>query len=144
VRDSLGSDRQCLLSSPLFVPEITIRLQPRFTNPDEVPGLTVIRLDVGPDFGLDMLPYPTALRLCLTRQAARDLLDKVPSVSRQGPRLKLTDLRITGQAVPDLDVVHSLAPGRLQVDGFLGFDFFEKFDVVEWRPKTRLLRLVSG
>jgi hypothetical protein len=125
------------------VAEITIRLQPRFTNPDDVPGLTVIRLNVELDFGLDMLPYPTSLRSCLSRQAAQDLLDKVASVSRQGSRLRLTDLRIAGQAVPDLDVVPRLAPGRLQVDGFLGFDFLEQFDIVEWRPKSRVMRLVS-
>lgn len=57
--------------------------------------------------------------------------------------MKLTDLRIAGQPVPDLDVVSSLAPSRIQVDGFLGLDFFELFDVVEWRPKARLMRLIS-
>jgi hypothetical protein len=56
----------------------------------------------------------------------------------------LTDLHIAGQPVPDLDVVPSLAPGRLQVDGFLGLDFFEQFDIVEWRPTARMMRRITG
>jgi hypothetical protein len=125
------------------VPEIAFRLQPRFVNPEDQPKLAVVRLDVGSDFGLDMLPYPTALRSCVSHQAAQDLIDKVAHVVRRGRYLELTDLRIAGQPVPDLDVVPSVALGRLQVDGFLGLDFFEQFDVVEWRPKARLMRLIG-
>jgi len=126
------------------MPEIVIRMQPRFVNPDDAPKIAVIRLNVGFDFGLDVLPYPTALRSCLSRQAVQDILDKVVRVSRRAPGLRLTDLRIAGQPVPDLDVVPSLAPSRLQVDGFLGLDFFEQFDVVEWRPASRTMRLITG
>jgi hypothetical protein len=90
-----------------------------------------------------MLPYPSALQSCVSRQAAQDLVDKVAHVARKGRHLTLSDLRIAGQPIPDLDVVTSLAPGRLQVDGFLGLDFFERFDVVEWRPKTRPMRLIN-
>ncbi|HKG25776.1 MAG TPA: hypothetical protein VKB09_09015 [Thermomicrobiales bacterium] len=39
-------------------------------------------------------------------------------------------------------VYPSIAPGRLHVDDFLGVDFFEQFDGVEWRPKTWLMRLL--
>ena len=123
--------------------EIVVRLQPRFVEPEVTPKLVVVRLDVGPDFGLDMLPYPTALRSCLSRQTAQLLLDSFGPTIRRGSRLRLTNLRIAGQPIPDLDVVPSRAPDRLQVDGFLGLDFFELFDVVEWRPKARLMRLVS-
>jgi hypothetical protein len=126
------------------VAEIAFRLQPRFVNPAESPKLVVVRLDVGLDFGLDMLPYPTARRSCVTRHAMQDILDLTTTTVRRGPRLLLTDLRIAGQPVPDLEVVPSLAPSRLQVDGFLGLDFFEQFDIVEWRPKARLMRLVNG
>jgi hypothetical protein len=125
------------------VPEIAFRLQPRFVNPENDPKLVVIRLNVGFDFGLDMLPYPTAQRSCVSREVAHDLVDKVAHVERRGRHLKLTGLRIAGQPVPDLDVVSSLAPGRLQVAGFLGLDFFEQFDVVEWQPKARLMRLIG-
>jgi len=128
---------------PRPVPEIAFRLQPRFVNPEDDPKLVVIRLNIGFDFGLDMLPYPTALRSCVSREAAQDLVDKVAHVERRGRHLKLTGLRIAGQPVPDLDVVLSLSPSRLQVDGFLGLDFFEQFDIVEWRPKARQMKLVS-
>jgi hypothetical protein len=110
----------------------------------ETPNLVVVRLDVGPDYGLDMLPYPTTRRSCLTRQAMHDIVERTSSAVSQGSRLRLTDLRIAGQSVPDLDVVPSLAPGRLQIDGFLGLDFFEQFDIVEWRPKARMMRLIFG
>ncbi|HEY7031634.1 MAG TPA: hypothetical protein VH482_09920 [Thermomicrobiales bacterium] len=90
-----------------------------------------------------MLTYPSAPQSCVSRQAAQHLVDKVADVARRGRHLTLTDLRIAGQPIPDLDVVTSLAPGRLQVDGFLGLDFFERFDVVEWRPKTRPMRLIN-
>lgn len=125
------------------MPEIAFRLQPRFIKPEDEPKLAVVRLNVGLDFGLDMLPYPSTLRSCVSPEAAEDLAGKVAQVVRPGRRLTLTDLRIAGQAVPDLVVVRSLAPGRLQVDGFLGLDFFEQFDIVEWRPKARLMRLIS-
>jgi hypothetical protein len=93
------------------------------------------------DFALDMLPYPTSRRSVVTRPIFHQALGFLGENARQGSGLLLQDLRIAGQEVPNLTVHPSMAPGRLQVDGFLGLDFFEQFDVVEWRPKIRLIQL---
>jgi hypothetical protein len=105
--------------------------------------MQVIRLSVGMDVAWDMLPYPSARRTVVTRNAFLDASARLGRAerARQERGLLVGDLRIRGQAVPDLFVVPSLAPSRLRVDGFLGLDFFSQFDVVEWHPKTWLMRL---
>jgi hypothetical protein len=70
-----------------------------------------------------------------------DARSKLGEQARHGRGLLLYDLRIAGQPVPDLAVMPGMAPERLHVDGFLGIDFFSQFDVVEWHPKTHLMRL---
>jgi hypothetical protein len=107
---------------------------------DREPTL-VIRLSVGMDIAWDMLAYPSARHSMVTRHGFLDARARLGEDAQQGRGILLQDLRIFDQSVPDLVVIPSLAPSRLHVDGFLGLDFFEQFDVVEWRPKTRLMRL---
>jgi hypothetical protein len=95
------------------------------------------------DFALDMLPYPTTLRSVLTAEAFEDATRHLGEQARRGRGIELQDVKISGQAVPDLIVLPSKAPNRLQVDGFLGLDFFSQFDLVEWRPKTWQIRLTT-
>ncbi|HEY7032568.1 MAG TPA: hypothetical protein VH482_14600 [Thermomicrobiales bacterium] len=73
----------------------------------------------------------------------QDALSKLGEHALRGRGILLQSLRIDGQQVPDFIVQTSLAPNRLQVDGFLGLDFFSQFDVVEWHPKTQLMRLIT-
>jgi hypothetical protein len=101
----------------------------------------IIRLTVGMDIAWDMLPYPNARRSVVTRHGFLDARSKLGEQAQRDGGMLLNDLSIQGQSVPDLLVMPSLAPSRLRVDGFLGLDFFGKFDVVEWHPKTRLMRL---
>ena len=101
----------------------------------------VIRLTVGMDIAWDMLPYPSARRSVVTREGFLDARAKLGGMTRPGRGLLLGDLSILGQPLPDLLVFPSLAPARLEVDGFLGLDFFSQFDLVEWYPKTWQMRL---
>lgn len=119
---------------------VSFRLQGGFPS-DKPSRVLVIRLSVGMDFALDMLPYPTARRSLVTRPIFQQALGFLGESARRGSGLLLQELQIAGQSVPDLRVYPSMAPERLQVDGFLGLDFFAQFDLVEWRPKTRLIRL---
>jgi hypothetical protein len=118
-------------------------LEPSFSSSGQPDPIVVIRLSVGLDLALDMLPYPASRRSVVTRNAFRDAHRKLGEGARRGHGLLLQDVKITGQPVPELLVYPSVAPDRLQVDGFLGLDFFSQFDVVEWHPKTHLMRLVS-
>ncbi len=120
---------------------ISFELQPGFPRGDEPSHVLVIRLSVGMDLALDMLPYPTARRSVVTRDVFQDALAKLGDGARRSRGILLRDMKIEGQAVPDLIVHPSMAPNRLQVDGFLGLDFFSQFDVIEWHPKTWLMRL---
>jgi hypothetical protein len=120
---------------------ISFRLQQAFPHGDKPSRALVIRLAVGMDFALDMLPYPTALHSVVTRPIFQQAVNKLGEGARRGRGILLQDLRIAGQPVFDLIVHPSIAPERLQVDGFLGLDFFSQFDVVEWHPKTHLMRL---
>jgi hypothetical protein len=95
------------------------------------------------DLALDMLPYPTARRSVVARSVFQDAHVKLGNASLRDRGLLLQDLKIDGQPVPDLLVHPSVAPGRLLIDGFLGLDFFAQFDVVEWHPKTQLMRLIG-
>ena len=95
------------------------------------------------DLALDMLPYPTARRSLVARDVFHDARGKLGDRARRNRGILLQDMRINGQPVPDLLVHPSMAPSRLNVDGFLGLDFFEQFDVVVWHPKTWLMRLVT-
>src|SRR6266545_7085800 len=95
-RGSIASGPRSLPNRPRPVAEIVIHLQPRFVDPEVTPKLVVVRFDVGPDFGLDMLPYPTALRSCVTRQMAQVLLDSFGPTIRRGSRVRLTNLRVEG------------------------------------------------
>jgi hypothetical protein len=105
--------------------------------------MQVIRLSVGMDIAWDMLPYPSARRTVITRNAFLDASARLGRADgiRQERELLVRDLRIHGQPVPELIMVPSLAPSRLRVDGFLGLDFFSQFDLVEWYPKTWQMRL---
>jgi hypothetical protein len=105
----------------------------------------VIRLSVGMDIAWDMLPYPSSRRSMVTRTAFLDARARLGHGDRirQDRELLVNDLRVRGHSVPDLIVLPSLAPARLNVDGFLGFDFFSQFNVVEWHPKTWLMRLIT-
>jgi hypothetical protein len=120
---------------------VSFRLQREFAKDDTPSRFWVIRLSVGMDLALDMLPYPAAPRSEVTPDIFRDARWKLGEPALRNRGIILQDLRIAGQPVPDLIVHPSLAPTRLQIDGFLGLDFFSQFDVVEWHPKTHLVRL---
>jgi hypothetical protein len=123
---------------------ITFELEPSFDSTNESHPILVIPLAVGLDFALDMLPYPTARNSVLSRDVFRDAVAKFGEAARIERGLRLSDLRIVGQPIPDLIVTPSLAPSRLNVDGFLGLDFFSQFDLVEWQPKTSWMRLTAN
>jgi hypothetical protein len=55
--------------------------------------------------------------------------------------LLVDDLKIEDDPVQSLRIVPSRAPDRVGVDGFLGFDFFSQFQIVEWHPNTGYMRL---
>jgi hypothetical protein len=120
---------------------ISFFLEPSMASVQDAEPTLVIRLSVGMDISWDMLPYPSARRSVVTRHGFLDARTRLGREVDSGLGLLLSDLRILGQPVPDLTVVPSMAPARLEVDGFLGLDFFAQFDVVEWHPKTRLMRL---
>jgi hypothetical protein len=125
------------------VREIVFDLEPSMASFADAEPLLVIRLSVGMDISWDMLPYPSARRTVVTRGAFVDARTRFGEWSPVERAIQLKDLRIAGQAVPDLIVRPSLAPSRLNVDGFLGLDFFSHFDLVEWHPKTSEMRLVA-
>jgi len=122
---------------------ISFYLEPSMATFTSAEPVQVIRLSVGMDIAWDMLPYPSSRRSVVTRTAFMDARARLglEEESRQYRGILVSDLRIRGQAVPDLIVSPSLAPSRLRVDGFLGLDFFSQFDLVEWRPKTWAMRL---
>ena len=93
------------------------------------------------DLALDMVPNPTARRSVVRREVFQDARRKLGDDALRARGILLNDLNIHGQPVSDLLVHPSMAPSRLQVDGFLGLDFFSHFDLVEWRPKTWQMRL---
>lgn len=88
-----------------------------------------------------MLPYPTAAQSCVTRAALRDYATRYDLESPLPRSLMVDELSIRRQPIPPLRVVASLAPDRLGVDGFLGFDFFSQFQAGEWHPNTGYMRL---
>jgi hypothetical protein len=121
--------------------DISLNLQPRFGDHPGDPGPLVIRLIVGLDIVWDMLPYPTAKQSCVTHHAFQDYVARHgldPHVVRS---LLLDDLSIGIQPLSSLRIVPSRAPNRAGVDGFLGFDFFSQFEIVEWHPNTGFMRL---
>jgi hypothetical protein len=120
---------------------ITFDLEPSFDSSPGAEPTLVIRLSVGLDLALDMFPYPSARRSVITRLVFQNAAATLGDEARRGQGILLSQLRIAGQSVPDLIVYPSVAPSRLQVDGFLGLDFFSQFDLVEWHPKTWLMRL---
>jgi hypothetical protein len=120
---------------------IAFELEPSFDSSGTSEPTLVIRLSVGLDFALDMLPYPTARRSVVTRPLFQTAINLMGNEARRGNGVLLSRLLILGQPVSDLIVYPSVAPSRLQVDGFLGLDFFAQFDLVEWRPKSRQMRL---
>jgi hypothetical protein len=121
---------------------ITFELEPSFDSSAKLAPTLVIRLSAGLDLALDMLPYPTARRSVVTRMVFQTVASTLGDDARRGRGILLRQLQISGQSLPNLIVHPSIAPERLQVDGFLGLDLFSRFDVVEWRPKTRLMRLI--
>jgi hypothetical protein len=120
---------------------IAFEVEPSFDSSPATAPTLVIRLSVGLDLALDMLPYPTARRSVVTRLVFQNAAALLGNEARRGQGVLLSRLQIVGQSVPDLIVYPSMAPSRLQVDGFLGLDFFSQFDLVEWRPKTWQMRL---
>ena len=121
--------------------DISLYLQPRFGDPPASSRPLVIRLRVGLDIVWDMLPYPTTRRSCVTPSAFHDYADRQGLNSRSVRSLLVDDLKIEGDPVQPLRIVPSRAPDRVGVDGFLGFDFFSQFQVVEWHPNTGYMRL---
>lgn len=121
--------------------DVSCSLVPRFDDPDDSASPVVLRLSVGPDIVLDMLPYPTAARSCVTRRVFADCSRRLGGQPANPSGILLGDLLIDKQPIPPLWVVPSLAPARLDVDGFLGFDFFVQFERVEWLPRTGIIRL---
>lgn len=121
--------------------EISYFLKPRFGDVTPNPRVLVMRLVVGLDIVCDMLPYPTAAQSCVTRAALRDYAARNDLESPLPRSLMIEGMSIRRQPIPPLRVVASLAPDRLGVDGFLGFDFFSQFHVVEWHPNTGFMRL---
>jgi len=101
----------------------------------------VIRLAVGPDVVLDMLPNPLFRRSAITPEVASDIRGRELGVDDHGRRFRLTALRIRGQSLADLDVIVSTALTRLRVDGVFGLDFFERFAGVYGEPHTNLVVL---
>jgi hypothetical protein len=110
----------------------------------DIEPMLVIRLSVGMDVSWDMLPYPSARRTIVTRAAYADALNRFGAAVIAERGIRLRDLRVSRQPIPDLIVTPSLAPSRLNVDGFLGLDFFSQFDLVEWQPKTSWMRLTTN
>jgi len=104
----------------------------------------IVRLAVGNDIVWDMLPYPAARRSIISPRAFDDLrahgLAPTPGLARAVVR----GLPIADQPVPDLEVRVSAAVTRLKVDGFLGLDFFEQFELVQWNPRSHRVTLVSS
>jgi hypothetical protein len=103
----------------------------------------VIRLAVGQDIAWDMLPNPLALRSSITPGALDDLRTREAAMPASGNRIRLRNLRIDRQPVPDLDVTVSVAVTRLRVDGVLRLDCFEQFVGVHWEPHTHRVTLFS-
>jgi hypothetical protein len=120
---------------------IAFELEPSFDSFRRLDPTLVIRLSVGLDLALDMLPYPTARRSVVTRTVFQNAVGTLGDGARRGRGVLLRDLTIAGQPVSDLIVHPSMAPERLEVDGFLSLDFFSQFDIVEWRPKMHRMRL---
>ena len=121
--------------------EISFVLRSRFDDADGERG-RIVRLDVGPDIVWDMLPNPLSRRSIISPEALDDLRVRGLVPERTGTWVPLRDLRIADQPVPDLDVRVSAAMTRLRVDGILGLDSFEQFDLVRWHPRTHRVTLV--
>jgi len=121
--------------------DISLVLQPRFGEPSGSPGPQVIRLRVGLDMVWDMLPYPTTSRSYVTHDAFRDYANRHGIDPRSARTFLLDEVRIEAWPLRALQIVPSRAPDRVGVDGFLGFDFFSQFQIVEWHPNTGFMRL---
>lgn len=121
--------------------EISFRLQRRMddTEGDRPP---VVFLNVGQDFALEMLPNPFTPRSTISRRAFNDLVSRGILSSDPEVRLFLRDLTITGRPVPDVEVSVGRAASFLNVDGFLGYDFFEQFAEIHFNTRTFVMTLV--
>ncbi len=86
-----------------------------------------VPLTVGLDVYLEMLFQPTMPRSSIHPRVRRDLRGRGIVPSNAGALIRLSDLRIDGHPVPDLDVRVGLAASVIGVDGILGFDFFGSF-----------------
>ncbi len=126
---------------PAGAGDLSFYLQPGFGDPDGERPLFV-RLSVGQDVVLEMIPNPTVLRSSLSRQALRDLRTR-GVLEGGGPTFVLRDLRISGQPVADLTVRVGAAATLLRVDGILGFDFFLQFSAVVLEPRTLRVTLID-
>lgn len=99
-------------------------------------------LEVGDEFALEMLPAPNHARSAISRQALADLKSRRLVSQDDQKSCALRSLRIAGQPVADLDVVVSVGPAFLRVDGILGGDFFRRFSQVRWDPQSNRVTLV--
>lgn len=98
----------------------------------------VAPLKVGDEATLEMVADPNTLRSVISERIWASLLMRGLASTKQPRSASLRDLRIQGQAIPDLDVLVSSTLRR--VDGVLGLDFFRNYRTVEF--DTRNFRIV--
>lgn len=103
----------------------------------------VVRLPVGDDIVLDMLPNPLARRSSIALRSLDDIEAREGLVPGTGGRWRLTNLRIGQHPIPDLEATLSPTVTRLHVDGVLGLDFFARFAGVRWEPRTHPVTLIG-
>jgi hypothetical protein len=89
----------------------------------------------------DMFPSPTTGATAIGPVSFADLQHRMGTTLDDRGRAVVTDLRIEGQPVPDLEVRVSRAVDRLRVNGILGLDFFQLFDSVLWLPRAGRITL---
>jgi len=103
----------------------------------------VIRLAVGDDVVLNMVPNPGFPRSVVSRRVWDDLVARGMLAASEGRTVVLRDLRIEQQRSPDLPVRVSPLTRILGVDGILGFDFFENYTGVYFDIRARRLTLID-
>ncbi len=86
-----------------------------------------LRLAVGDDAVLEMVPNPGFPRTVISQRAADDLTARGMIAPGRRRDVTLRNLRIEGQQIPDLVVRVSPIGRILGVDGILGFDFIQRY-----------------
>jgi hypothetical protein len=102
----------------------------------------IVLLQVGQDYGLEMMPNPFAARSTISRLALADLQRQGLIPAGRPARMVLRDLRLAGQPIADLEVSVGSAATLLRVDGILGFDFFQHFAEIRFDTRTFVMTLV--